>query len=121
MGKQFSELIELSVKVRNHYRDLQKIDGQKQWGASERMSGFVGDVGALSKLVMVKEGLRRGPENIDEELAHELADNLWSIIVIADELGIDLEAAFVRSMDALHERIEAEKVNSTRWERENES
>lgn len=117
MSKQFSELIEQAVRVRNHYRDLQRVDGQKEWGASERMAGFVGDVGALSKLVMVKQGLRRGPENIDEELAHELADNLWSILVLADELGIDIEDAFVKSMDALHERIEAEKADTTRWKR----
>ena len=117
MSKQFSDLIELSVRVRDHYRDLQKVDGQKEWGASERMAGFVGDVGALSKLVMAKQGLLRGPENIDEELAHELADNLWSILVLADELGIDLEAAFIKNMDELHARIEAEKRDTTRWKR----
>lgn len=117
MSKQFSELIELATKVRDHYSELQIADGQKKWSASERMAGFVGDVGALSKLVMVKQGLRRGPKNIDEELAHELSDNLWSILVIADELGVDLETAYVDTMGKLHERIEAEKANKDRWER----
>ncbi len=117
MSKQFSEFVELATKVRDHYNELQVIDGKKKWNAQDRMAGFVGDVGALSKLIMVKHGLRRGPKDIDKELAHELADNLWSVIVIADELGIDLEEAFVDAMRELHERIETEKVDKDRWER----
>ena len=38
-------------------------------------------------------------------LEHELADVLWSVIVIADRCGIDLETAFVRTMDELGERL----------------
>ncbi len=117
MSKQFSELVALATQVSDHYDELSRADGRKVWGAQERMAGFVKDVGDLSKLIMVKNNLRRGPEDIDAELAHELADNLWSIIVIADKLGIDLERAFVDAMDALHKRIEAEKADETRWER----
>ena len=118
MSKSFSDIIVLATQVRDHYNELQAADGKKQWNAQDRMAGFVGDVGALSKLIMVKHGLRRGPENIDEELAHELSDNLWSILVIADELGIDLEKAFVEAMEQLHARIEAEKADGKRWERQ---
>lgn len=117
MSRQFSEIVSQATKVRDHYNELQDADGKKHWDAQDRMAGFVGDVGALSKLMMVKFGQRRGPENIDEELSHELADNLWSIIVIADELGIDLEDAFVRNMEQLHERIEREKSDEKRWKR----
>ena len=117
MSTQFSDLMQMAIKVRDHYSQLQVADGQKKWDASDRMAGYVGDVGALSKLVMVKQGLRRGPQNIDEELAHELADNLWSILVLADELDVDLEAAFLDGMEQLHARIEAEKADKERWER----
>jgi|GEM_PF-94677 len=116
-SRQFSELTTLATKVRDHYNELNEADGKAKWDAQDRMAGFVGDVGALSKLIMVKHGLRRGPENIDEELAHELSDNLWSILVIADELGIDLEKSFVDAMEQLHTRIEAEKTDESRWER----
>ena len=112
MSRDFASLIKLALEVSNHYDELNLKDGQHKWGASERMSGFVGDVGTLSKLIMAKQGLRRGPENLDAELAHEMADCLWSIIVIADQLNIDLETEFVKVMDELHERIERQKADA---------
>jgi len=105
----FKEIQEMALAVRNHYDELQVTDGYKKWKSNERMAGFVGDVGDLSKLVMVKNKLRRGPEDIDELLAHELSDCLWSVVVLADELDIDLEAAFTRTMKDLHKRIGKEK------------
>ena len=70
------------------------------------MSGFVGDVGDLSKLIMAKRGLRGGiGDDIDEKLAHELADCLWSVCVLADKYDVDLEAAFTKTMDELDERL----------------
>lgn len=110
MTQQFSDLSQKAVAIRDHYNELQKSDGNKLWNAQDRMAGFVGDVGDLSKLIMVKHGLRRGPEDIDEALAHELSDCLWSIMVIADELGIDLEKAFTMWIDQMHARIEREKA-----------
>lgn len=110
MSYQFSEFVEKSLAVRNHYNELQDVDGNKRWNAQDRTAGFVGDVGDLSKLVMVKHGLRRGPEDIDKALAHELSDCLWSILVIADELDIDLEAAFSNWLGEMNERIEREKA-----------
>lgn len=111
MSKDFASIITLATEVRDHYNELQVKDGKQKWGASDRMAGFVGDVGMLSKLVMAKQGLRRGPENLDAELAHEIADCLWSIIVIADELGVDLELEYLKVMDELHDRIERQKAD----------
>lgn len=110
MSQKFSELSQQALAIRDHYNELQKADGHKIWNAQDRTAGFVGDVGDLSKLVMAKHGLRRGPENLDEALEHELNDCLWSVMVIADELGIDLEKAFVKWIDQMHERIEREKA-----------
>lgn len=53
---------------------------------------------------MAKEGLRH-MENIDEKLGHELADCLWSILVIADKYDINLENEFLKTMDDLEKRI----------------
>ena len=46
--------------------------------------------------------------NIDEKLAHELADCLWSVCVLADRFGIDLAAEFSKTMDGLSRRIDAQ-------------
>ncbi|HEY5695737.1 MAG TPA: hypothetical protein VIQ80_02790 [Candidatus Saccharimonadales bacterium] len=107
---QFAELTQKAVAMRDHYNTLQKADGLKIWNAQDRMAGFVGDVGDLSKLIMAKYDLRRGPSDIDDALAHELSDCLWSVMVIADELGVDLEEAFIKNMDELYARIEKDKA-----------
>ena len=64
----------------------------------------VGDVGDLVKLVMVKEGKRHG-EAVDAKLRHELSDCLWSLLIIADHYGIDLEQSFFETMNELDERL----------------
>lgn len=112
MNQQFSDFIKQALAVRDHYDELQAADGKKKWDASDRMAGFVGDVGDLSKLVMAKHGIRRGPEDIDAALAHELSDCLWSIMVLSDELGIDLEQAFTKWIEEMHARIEREKAEA---------
>jgi hypothetical protein len=112
MSRQFSVLIKKAIAVRNHYNELQKADNHKIWNAQDRTAGFVCDVGDLSKLVMAKHNLRRGSKDIDEMLEHELSDCLWSVIVISDELGIDLEKSYMESMDKLHEKIENEMENA---------
>jgi NTP pyrophosphatase (non-canonical NTP hydrolase) len=119
MSQSFSDLSKKALTVRDHYNELQKADGRKTWNAQDRMAGFVGDVGELSKLIMVKHNLRRGPQDIGEAIEHELSDCLWSVIVLADELNVDLEEAFTRSMTELRMRIESEKVNKQQYVRKN--
>ena len=91
--------------------DSQNINkNQKVWDITAVMSGFVGDVGDLSKLIMAKNNLRT-KENIDDGLAHELSDCLWSILVLADKLKIDLPKSFMQTMDSIEQKI-SQKLNS---------
>ncbi len=68
------------------------------------MLGFLGDVGDLAKLVQGKAGVRPR-EDLDEALAHELSDVLWCVLTLADAYGVDLESAFVSTMDDLTEHL----------------
>jgi NTP pyrophosphatase (non-canonical NTP hydrolase) len=68
------------------------------------MLGFMGDVGDLAKLIQAAEGVRAIPD-AEAKLAHELADCLWSAIVLADAYGIGLARAFVDTMDALEKTV----------------
>jgi hypothetical protein len=43
----------------------------------------------------------RPRDDLDQALAHELADCLWSVMSLADTYGVDLEAAFDRTMAEL--------------------
>jgi NTP pyrophosphatase (non-canonical NTP hydrolase) len=74
----------------------------------------MGDVGDLAKLVQAKEGIRE-IANVDEKLAHELADCLWCVLVLANKYHIDLEGAFPRRW------MDCRRVFSKRWKVENKS
>ena len=83
-------------------RDVERFG--PPWNASELVLGFLGDVGDLAKLTQAKVGVRPHDE-VDKALEHELADCLWSLIVIADAFEIDLESAFRRTMGELSDQL----------------
>lgn len=101
---ELKQLSKRAKQVRDMYAKLEKEKYGKSWSNLNLMEGFVGDVGDLMKLVMAKEGVRSG-EDIDNKLAHELADCLWSVLVLAEKYEIDLEKVFLETMEGLEERI----------------
>ena len=103
---EFKQLVAQGIKVQKAYAMKNEADGYNQWTAAEYMQGYVGDVGDLAKLIMAKNNFRH-KEKVDEKIAHELADCLWSIIVLADQLNIDLEREFLKTMNELDARIKA--------------
>ncbi len=104
---EFKEIIQKALEIRKKYSALEMKEKGKAWTNSQLMEGFVVDVGELMEIVMAKEGAR-DLENADERLAHELSDCLWSVIVLADKYGVDLEQSFTKTMDGLERRIETE-------------
>lgn len=94
--------------IRQKYFELSKKEDYDEWGNKEYMLGFVGDVGQLAKLVMAKENLRHLGNDVDAKLAHELGDCLWSLLVIAQRYNIDLEKAFLSTVDELDDRLSGE-------------
>ena len=103
----FKTLNERALEVREKYTLLNAQQRDVQWDVSNYMSGLVGDVGDLSKIIMAKEGLR-AMDNIDQKLAHELSDCLWSLLVIASKYDIDLPKEFMKTMDELEVRVDGE-------------
>jgi NTP pyrophosphatase (non-canonical NTP hydrolase) len=102
-----AELQTRALEVADQYRELNlKVHG-KEWTATDYMSGFVGDVGDLSKIVMAKNGLRTIVD-VDEKLRHELSDCLWSLLVLAAQYEINLEHEFLKNMKGLERRIAQE-------------
>ena len=98
------DLIERARTVRQKYAEFEVNRNGKEWTGEELALGFVGDVGDLMKLIQAKEGIR-SVDNVDEALAHELSDCLWSVIVLADKYGVDLEKSFNTTMDELDNRL----------------
>jgi NTP pyrophosphatase (non-canonical NTP hydrolase) len=91
-------------EIAARYRSLNEAKGEQPWNPRDYALGLFGDGGDLAKLVMGAEGLRDFTGGRDA-LAHELADCLWSVLVLAGLFGIDLEQAFTTTMDQLDTRI----------------
>lgn len=89
----FIDLEESAMKLNELYEQLETKLYGRAWTTQELALGFMGDVGDLAKLIQAHAGVR----NIDDckaKLGHELSDCLWSIIVLANKCGIDLEAEY---------------------------
>jgi len=99
-----SDLIKLqdrAMEIRRRYNDLQKKKDQPQWDAIKLANGFKKDVEDLIGILSVN--------NFDpKKLNHELADCLWSVLVIARKLDVDLERAFWTTMLELDNRLDGE-------------
>lgn len=96
----FSDLEKAALQLNELYEALEIKRWGRVWTPQELALGFVGDVGDLAKLIQAHAGVR----DIDDckaKLGHELSDCLWSIIVLANKCGIDLQAEFVRNTEEL--------------------
>lgn len=103
----FKDLTKRALEIREKFAEFERSRGGQEWTNSQIMEGLVGDVGDLMKLVMAKEGARK-IDDVDQKLAHELADCLWCVIVLANKYGVNLEESFLKTMDELDQKIDKE-------------
>jgi NTP pyrophosphatase (non-canonical NTP hydrolase) len=95
-----------AIDIRQQYAERERERYGRPWTAQEIALGFVGDVGDLMKLVQAASGVRE-IRDAKTKLEHELADCLWSVLVLSDAYGIELERAFVETMDDLERHLAA--------------
>ena len=104
---EYGELEESALKLNELYEELEiKLYG-RVWSTEELALGFVGDIGDLAKLIQANAGIRN-IDNFKAKLGHELSDCLWSVIVLANKCGIDLEAEFSKNTKELMEYVSKE-------------
>jgi len=102
---QLNQLIQRAKEIRAKYEILETKRYGKSWTPSQIAEGFVGDMGDLMKIVMAKQGVRK-MDDVDSKLAHELADCLWSVLILSDKFNVDIEKAFSSTMDHLETTID---------------
>jgi NTP pyrophosphatase (non-canonical NTP hydrolase) len=109
-------LKEQALKVHDLYEELNHRERGRGWTrdreGEEFMLGFVGDVGDLAKLVMAQEGAREVAGG-RAALEHELADCLWSVLILAHHYGVDLPEAFTRAMNELDHALSTRLADLT--------
>ncbi len=108
---ELAELTRRAMEIHARYAAHETSRDGRPWSRAELAQGFVGDVGDLMKLLMAKDG-RRPATDLDAKLAHELADCLWSILVLAELYEVDLERAFLKTMTELKARLAAPPVGN---------
>lgn len=103
----FSDLEQAALRLNALYEQLEIKRHGRVWTTQELALGFVGDVGDLAKLIQADAGVRT-IDDCKAKLGHELSDCLWSIMVLANKCGIDLEAEFVRNTREISEYVSGE-------------
>lgn len=103
----FTDLKESALRLNELYEQLEMKMYGRAWTTEELMLGFVGDVGDLAKLIQAKAGVRK-IDDCKAKLGHELSDCLWSIMVLANKCGIDLETECSRNTTELIEHVSNE-------------
>lgn len=98
------ELQRQALAIRDAYQTAHMREGRAPWDTADFLTGFTSDVGDLAKLIMARDGKRVIP-NHEPQIGHELADCLWSVLVLAAELDVDLEHEFGELMSDLSATI----------------
>ncbi|WP_406210537.1 nucleotide pyrophosphohydrolase [Kitasatospora sp. NBC_01560] len=101
-----NEITRRAMRVHGLYDELNLAKHGRTWSRHDFILGFVGDIGDLAKLTQAADGVR--PARPGPGLGHELADCLWSVVVLAELYGIDLEAEYDTTMRQLEESITGE-------------
>jgi len=101
---EFQKIIDRAIEIRKQYEAKEKQLYGSAWTSEEIALGFVGDVGDLAKLIVAENGKRHIPDS-KAKLEHELADCLWSVIVLAHQHGVDLETVFTNTMNDLETHL----------------
>ncbi|MBL9216085.1 MAG: hypothetical protein JNG83_11460 [Opitutaceae bacterium] len=100
----FKQLSDRAMEIRRRFGEQERAKFRREWTREEIAQGLVVDVGDLMRLVMARSGVREVAD-LDRKLEHELADCLWSVLVLARLYEVDLEQAFRRTMDELEARL----------------
>ena len=100
----FQSIIKRALEIRAKYAEFEKKEYGSEWTKEQLVQGFVGDVEDLVSLTVKKDN-SEGNSDTNQKIRHELADCLWSVIVIAEKYGVDLEEAFYDTMDELDNRL----------------
>ncbi len=96
-----------AVEVRAKFSVYERDTYGQEWSTEDLVMGLMTDVGDLSAIVHRLEG-RRPLRDADprDELAHELSDCLWVLLVLADRYQIEVGQSFEHTMSGIEAWID---------------
>jgi NTP pyrophosphatase (non-canonical NTP hydrolase) len=102
-------LTDRALQVRALFEKFETDTYGREWSVQDLTAGLVVDVGDLTRLVQAVTGVRQ-VDDVQAKLAHELSDCLWSVLVLAKKLGVDLGGAFSQTMSELERQLGAPPI-----------
>ncbi|HWV56725.1 MAG TPA: nucleotide pyrophosphohydrolase [Longimicrobiales bacterium] len=104
-----------SITIRDAQRAVDAWIGQFEvgyWPPMSNLARLIEEVGELARELNHRFGHKpKKPDEPEQDLALEIADVLFVLIALANEQGIDLDAAFQRVLEKYRVR------DSDRWKR----
>lgn len=102
----FKHIIERSMAIRAKYHALEDKHHGSRWTVEEDALAFLTDAGLVGRLTMAHEGRwTKSDSDVDSELAHKLAENIWWQIVLAERMGIDIHGEMEAFLAKLERRL----------------
>lgn len=72
------------------------------WSPLSNVARLTEEVGEVARIINHKYGDKpKKPTETEDDLEDELADVLWSVICLANQEGVDLDAGIQRAIDKL--------------------
>ena len=99
--KDLSDLQKRALEIRAKYEKFETQKYGQPWTRERLVQGFSKDVTDLLEITSA-------PHLDSKKLRHELADCLWSVLIIAKKYDVDLGDAFLATMNELDERLDKE-------------
>ncbi|WP_329065281.1 hypothetical protein [Streptomyces sp. NBC_01429] len=90
-----------ALEVRAQYEELERRLLGWTWTLPEPALGFANDAAYVGRLVLAAERTWDIEGDVDAELRHKLAERLWWVLVLADQLGVDAPRAYADTMDRI--------------------
>ncbi|MGC6479019.1 MAG: nucleotide pyrophosphohydrolase [Flavobacteriaceae bacterium] len=79
--------------------------GVRYFNELTNMAQLTEEVGEVARIIARRYGEQsEKPSDVDKDLGEELADVLFVVLCLANQTGVDLEAAFQRKMGVKAER-----------------
>lgn len=89
------------MEIRRRYNELERRRGGQPLDALKLAKGFKKDVADLIEVMEAHGGDRK-------KLNQELANCLWSLLIIAQKLDVDIERAFWTTMLEIDHKLDQE-------------
>lgn len=97
-----AKIRKMSRTLKSAYDQMDRKKGKEIWTARDYADGLAGDTGDFIKILL---NYSKNPtRDRKKQLHHELADCLWSILMLAEELDIDIEKELMINMGYMKQK-----------------